>query len=81
MFFGPAPMRKLVIKRGDNSHLLIGPANKLNPGSLAKRRLSAVSGNDETARELLAIRKRELGKPRRKTLLGHRMACHQRDVG
>ena len=81
MFFRPATMRKLVIKRGDNSHLLIGPANKLNPCRLAKRRLSAVSGNHKTARELLAIRKRELGKPRRKTLRGQRMAGHQRDVG
>ena len=74
MFFRPAAMRKRVIKRGDNAHLLIGPTNKLNPCRLAKRRLSTISGDDETARELFAIRKRELGKPWRKPLLRNRIS-------
>ena len=81
MFFRPAPLRTPALKSGDNSHLVIGPADKLDSCGLAERRLSPVSGNNEAACELLAIGKRELGKPRRKTLLRYRMSRHQRDVG
>ena len=37
MFLGPAIVRQFVFDRGDEAHLVVGPAHKLDAGGLAGR--------------------------------------------
>ena len=81
MFLGPAMVGQVMFHGDHDASLAVGPADELDPGGVAGRRVAAVGGDDQVCLDPGSVGKREFRQARPEIIGGDGTPDAQTDVG